>query len=471
MHQILFDFGTLELFGLSIPLRVYGYGLMLVLGFLLAIVLAQWRTRRVGENPEIIAVAGIWALVGGIVGARLAYVIENWDSQFADADNLLGEMVNITSGGLIYYGGLALATILVLGYLLFKRVPVRRYIDIVAVSLMVGLAFGRMGCLLNGCCWGGHCRDEMAISTRFPMYSRPLLKLDGRENPFSKGLKGPSPAFAEQLEQSGADEVDSHLLIWLGEDEFVDIPPDQLHGPLHADQLWIFQADDEAIARAFLDAAGKDHKLSRQEWDAALASPEGLLRGSEKWALAELHDRDANELLSAAEFREYLRTRRAMLFGRFDLDGDGVLNQAEQDAANDYLQADEIAIALAAHTDPLLPAQLLGAINALLLAGLLAAFFRLRWREGQVFAMLLILYPITRFLLELIRSDNPHNLARLELTHNQWTSVIMVAAGAALLVWLQRMPPSAGPVWAERLAAAGPESPTAPRPRKSRRRT
>ncbi len=471
MHQILFDFGTLELFGLSIPLRVYGYGLMLVLGFVLAIVLAQWRARRVGENPEIIAVAGIWALVGGIVGARLAYVIENWDTQFADADSFLFAVLNITSGGLIYYGGLALATALVLGYLLSKRVPVRRYVDIVAVSLMVGLAFGRMGCLLNGCCWGGHCREETAVSTRFPMYSRPLVKIDGRDNPFSQGLKGPSPAFAEQLDQSGADQVDPHLLIRLDGGEFVVIPPDQLHGPLQADQLWIFQADDETIARAFRAAAGDDHKLSRQEWDAELASPDGLLRGSEKWALAELHDRDQNEQLSAAEFREYLRTRRAMLFGRFDLDGDGVLNNPERAAANEYLQADEIAIALASHTEPLLPAQLLGVINALLLAGLLAAFFRLRWREGQVFAMLMILYPITRFLLELIRSDNPHNLARLELTHNQWTSVFMVAAGVALLVWLQRLPASAGPVWAERMAAARQQSPEPPRPRKSRRRT
>ncbi|MFW5839993.1 MAG: prolipoprotein diacylglyceryl transferase, partial [Planctomycetota bacterium] len=156
MHQILFDFGTLELFGLSIPLRVYGYGLMLVLGFLSAILLAQWRARRVGENPEVIAVAGIWALLGGIFGARLAYVIENWDSQFSQEKDLLAAMLDITSGGLIYYGGLGLAALLVTLYLLYKRVPLRRYLDVVAVSLMVGLAFGRMGCLLNGCCWGGH---------------------------------------------------------------------------------------------------------------------------------------------------------------------------------------------------------------------------------------------------------------------------------------------------------------------------
>ena len=153
MRQILFDFGSYDIFGHHVGLRVFGYGLMLVLGFLTAIAFAQWRARRSGESAEAIAQCGIVALILGVVGARLAFVIEQWDS-FKRAANPLGEMLDITSGGLIYYGGLILAAAGVVGYLKLKRLPMRRYLDIVAASLMIGLAFGRMGCFLIGCCYG-----------------------------------------------------------------------------------------------------------------------------------------------------------------------------------------------------------------------------------------------------------------------------------------------------------------------------
>ncbi len=460
MHQILFDFGTLELFGLSIPLRVYGYGLMLVLGFLSAILLAQWRARRVGENPEVIAVAGIWALLGGIFGARLAYVIENWDSQFSQEKDLLAAMLDITSGGLIYYGGLGLAALLVTLYLLYKRVPLRRYLDVVAVSLMVGLAFGRMGCLVNGCCWGGHCPPDFAVSKEFPLYSTPLVKLDGRDSPYSEGLKGPSPPFADMLEHGHA-HVDPRLLLRLPSGRTIVRPPTDLPGPLEGNQLVLLDRPLARTREAFVAAAGEDNLLSHAEWRAELEDPQGLLAGSESWTIASMHDADDNDLLDSTEFLRYVRTRGQMLLQQFDADQDGLLNQAERQRADAFLRADLLTLAAHTHTPTLLPAQLLGVINALLLALILLVFFRLRRREGQVFAVMVVLYPITRFLLELIRSDNPHNLTSLQLTHNQWTSVVTVIAGIGLLVWLQKLPASAGPVLAERLAdaeASGPPS-------------
>ncbi|MEI7838051.1 MAG: prolipoprotein diacylglyceryl transferase family protein, partial [Planctomycetota bacterium] len=83
MRQILFDFGELNLGFLHAPLRIYGYGLMLVLGFILGISLCHWRARRSGEDPVAVSHVGILALVGGILGARIAYVIKSWD-EFAD---------------------------------------------------------------------------------------------------------------------------------------------------------------------------------------------------------------------------------------------------------------------------------------------------------------------------------------------------------------------------------------------------
>ena len=197
MRQIIIDFGSLDAFGRVIPVRVYGYGLMLVLGFLLGIWLARWRARRAGESPDALTQCGLLALAGGVLGARIAYVIQHWDSQFANES--LGAVFNITSGGLIYYGGLVVAAVFVVAFLRFQRLPIRRHLDIIAVSLLVGLAFGRAGCLLNGCCFGAECRADWPLAVRFPMYSKPLIKLAGGENPFSLGTDVPSPVYQHQF--------------------------------------------------------------------------------------------------------------------------------------------------------------------------------------------------------------------------------------------------------------------------------
>ena len=336
--------------------RIYGYGLMLVLGFLSGVYLGQWRARRMGESTEAVAAIGALSLVGGVVGARVAYVIENW-SEFTAAGNLLPRMLNVTSGGLIYYGGVILATAMVLIYLRAKRLPIRRYLDLIAPSMMIGLAFGRAGCTLNGCCWGGPARDDWALHTRFPMYSKPLIKLDGRDNPFSQAAAGPGLVYAAQMAPK------RHA-------------PARLHPP-----------------RQLLDETGR------------LVLP------------------------------------------------------------RDFTPA-QIAMAESQKSLPVKPAQVLGMANAALLAGLLVAFSRIRRREGQVFALLMIVYPITRFILESIRADNPHYLANLVLTHNQYSSLVMMLAGLALWAWLGKLPASAGATYARRLAdaeSAGPDADSAKR--------
>ena len=457
MLQVIVDFGTLSLFGLDIPLRLHGYGLMLVLGFLSAIWLAWWRCRRCGENPEAVVQCGLLALVGGVVGARAAYVIQHWDTQFAGRG--LGGMLNITSGGLIYYGGLIFAAVLVIGYFLAKRVPVRRYVDIVAPSLMVGLAFGRMGCLLNGCCYGAQCSSDWALGATFPMYSRPLIKLDGRDNPFSENAAGPSPVYHHQWSR-GLIEPDEHLvnhrLTW-GSSAATGgrrplLPPKDLHGALNGDQLDFLTREQAKVRKEFEVAAGADGLLTEAEWHAARQGGSGFPAAGEHWSEASAVEYSRDNRLGFEEYWAYVLWRRSWLVGRFDADADGKLSEQERRAANEFLQADQIALALNSYAHPVTPAQALGVINALLLAGLLAVFHRLRRREGQVFAVLLVTYPITRFVLEAIRDDNPHNLLRGVLTHNQYTSLAMLLSGIVLLIVLQKLPPSAGPAWARRRA-------------------
>ena len=159
-----------------------------------------------------------------------------------------------------------------------------------------------------------------------------------------------------------------------------------------------------------------------------------------------------DERLDFAEAWAYLQWRRRWVTRRFDADGNGDLTGREGDRANAFLQADQIVLAAATRAAPVKPAQALGIGNALLLAGLLTLFHRLRRREGQVFALLIVLYPITRFVLEAIRDDNPHNLLRGVLTHNQYTSLAMLGSGVVLFLALARLPASAGPAWARRRA-------------------
>jgi phosphatidylglycerol:prolipoprotein diacylglycerol transferase len=459
MRQIIIDFGTLDIFGHEVALRIFGYGLMLVLGFVTAIILAQWRARRAGESPEIVSQCGMVALVGGVLGARLAYVIENW-SDFANSPNLLGAMLDITSGGLIYYGGLILAAVGVVVLLLVRRQPLRRHLDIVAASLMIGLAFGRAGCFLNGCCYGARCEAEWALSQEFPMYSPPLIKLDGEDTQFSRGTESPSPPYSHQLHHRQIT-PDGRLLM-LG--TRVPHPPRDLHGPLSQDQLEVmFSSPVEA--RALFDAeAGLDERIDRGEWDKAMAADGGLLRGSEMWSEAMLYDRSGDRMLSFAELWDYFAARRVMILERFGEEGADELEPGQYAAANDWLGADLVALAAAQHAHAVKPAQLLGLINALLIAGLLMVFYRLRTREGQVMALLMILYPAGRFMLELIRDDNPHNLASGVLTHNQWTSLLTLAAGIALMVLLHFLPPSAGPALAQRTTAKQQRSPRRAKP-------
>jgi phosphatidylglycerol:prolipoprotein diacylglycerol transferase len=151
---------------------IYGYGLMLVIGFLAAVELAKFLAKRSKIDPEIFVNAALIALIAGVAGSRLSHVIENWSDYnrpelnfFQNAFNA----INIRQGGLTFYGGLILAFPIVLYYGLRKRIPLRLGMDIVAPCITLGLAFGRIGCFLNGCCYGAECNLPWAVE--FPYHS------------------------------------------------------------------------------------------------------------------------------------------------------------------------------------------------------------------------------------------------------------------------------------------------------------
>jgi phosphatidylglycerol:prolipoprotein diacylglycerol transferase len=138
--------------GTEWALTLYGYGAMLCLGFLLAIGVASRRARRLGQSPDVIYNAALFCFFGGLVGARLFYVI-----QYGEHFRGLLDLLRIWEGGLTFYGGFLLAVVATVGYLKLARLPVLYWLDVLAPSVALGEAFGRLGCFLNGCCYGDTC--------------------------------------------------------------------------------------------------------------------------------------------------------------------------------------------------------------------------------------------------------------------------------------------------------------------------
>jgi phosphatidylglycerol:prolipoprotein diacylglycerol transferase len=161
---------------------IYGYGLMLVIGFLCAAQLARFLARRCGFNGDHFVNAGLLALASGVIGARLSHILESLadpaNTEFARNSHSLREnlwaMLNVSSGGLTFYGGFVLATPILMYYAIRKRIPLLKGMDIIAPCLMIGLAFGRIGCYLNGCCYGEEC--TVSWGAAFPYGSNAFVE-------------------------------------------------------------------------------------------------------------------------------------------------------------------------------------------------------------------------------------------------------------------------------------------------------
>jgi phosphatidylglycerol:prolipoprotein diacylglycerol transferase len=132
-------------------LPLHSYGVCVALGFFLAALLARRRARRVGVSEDAVMDLALWAIIAGIVGARIFYVIENI-AYFVKQP--LWHVVALNKGGLVFYGGFLTAIAVCAWYVRRKRLPVLLTLDICASVVMIGLAFGRIGCFSYGCCWG-----------------------------------------------------------------------------------------------------------------------------------------------------------------------------------------------------------------------------------------------------------------------------------------------------------------------------
>lgn len=323
----------------GLPIR--GYGVMVLLGTVLAVALAVRRGQQRDVSSDVILAMVFWMFLPGIVGARLFYVIEYWHRDFL-RDTFWGTFVaviNLTEGGLVVYGSLLGGFAGLVAYLVKYRLPWLATFDLFAPTVMLGMALGRIGCMLNGCCFGGPC--DLPWAVHFPAGSPVHIRQIEKGQVFLEGLKivgDPDAPPVITAVQPGSPA------------EQAGLRKGQTIVTLHGERTLPRQATE-----------------NQADWDRVLSVE---------------HAQQA--LLAAGRQGNQVWVRTA-----------GVAKEAA------------FALTPLGESEPVHPTQIYSAINALLLCLFLLAIDPFCRRDGELFAWLLTLYPITRFIIEAIRIDEP----------------------------------------------------------------
>jgi phosphatidylglycerol:prolipoprotein diacylglycerol transferase len=144
---------------------------MLALSFLLGIWLSSYKAKKEGLNPETIADMGFWIILSAIVGSRLYYVFLHFEEFKGNLTSIFNPFQDgfIGIGGLVMYGGFIGAIVAGILYFKIKKIPFLPYADISAPSVGIGIFLTRIGCFLNGCCYGASNTGSLGVS--FPLES------------------------------------------------------------------------------------------------------------------------------------------------------------------------------------------------------------------------------------------------------------------------------------------------------------
>lgn len=150
------------------PLEIHSYGTLLMVGFVAGMLLSRRQARRLGLSPDLPLDLGVWVLVAGVVFSRGVFVLLNWRQYAANPAEALYIW---RQGGLSFHGGLLGGV--VAGILFSRRRRVSFWVlgDMLAPGIALGYAIARLGCLLNGCCYGAPTSLPWGIT--FPLSLHP----------------------------------------------------------------------------------------------------------------------------------------------------------------------------------------------------------------------------------------------------------------------------------------------------------
>ena len=356
----------------GLPIR--SYGVLTMLAIMSAIILANYRAKFFGVSKETIYAFAFGFCVAGFIGARLFHVIEYWDIAYRkvnldgsfDFFTTLTTILNVPQGGLVVYGSL-IGGMIAFIYLVrrFHLSPLA-FADFIAPSMLLGLAIGRLGCLLNGCCFGGLC--DMPWAVTFP---------------------GGSPPYNQQIERGlawGVQIGSSDTTVSTGFEGQIQDQPEELKVLWRTPEL-------------------ADRGVSLGEKIKRINNVENPSR-SQLWAILNLNTERLDPVL--------LETKQGDIFSLPRLK-------------------------LPERSRPIHPTQIYSSISAFLLCFFLLAYTPFRSRDGEVFGLMITVYPLIRFLLEMIRIDEIGQFGT-GLSISQLVSISLLAGVALYWAIILRQP-------------------------------
>lgn len=455
MQQVLFHIpftaGLVPPDGLPVP----GFGVMLFLTFVVTAMLwGPARGRKVGMPGDKVQDLAIVFFLAGIAGARLVYMLQ-YRQQFAGMSpaELVIAFFRIDRGGIVFYGSIFGGF---LGYLVFRRLVIKRLgvnewklADVVAPLIAVGLAIGRIGCYLNGCCWGQPvCVECQPVPLAPSLGAFPLLPAHAKDQvvrpatdldrlPEIRGLQT-SAGFTLGPREASVGTGDPRSVVAAvepgSEAAAAGLKPGdrviRVNGRANQVVVELSGPDgpvDEAVKK-LMAAGGLDPGLP-----GGGNSPVARVGFDDpakyRDAVAKLTDLRAGGLAVYAQdtlwelARDWPRGRN-----RLDLTVDRGGTQVD--------------LSFTPRTVPFFPTQLYETVSMVLLIGVLLAFQPYRRHDGQVMVVFMLGYAVHRFLNEAIRIEPTY---ALNLTLSQWISVGIFAAGLALEAYLRLTRPPLPP--------------------------
>jgi len=425
MQQVLFriPFQT-SYFPDGIP--VYAYGAMLFVSFVVGVVYISRRAAKLGiplprERAQDMV---ILLFVCGIAGARMMYMAQfhvPWYKFF-----------RIWEGGIVLYGGIIGGAV---AFILFHRIVMRRFGvtlwqmgDLAAPTLALGIAIGRVGCLLNGCCWG-NVANESCPAVEFPLLPAParemLVERDGLQT--AAGF-------------STLQNFDSHEDIRTVINRIERGSPAEKAGLKPGDKITRFRVSDEWIPNGqVLIFTGPTRDLS--------AINDSL---SKLGTVTVLDSEDADRSTYKLIVSKPEQTAAALELGRqwlgpnFQVDTFGDMLTHWPRGRNSVQLAVErngSEIELPAFTPlgiGLHPTQIYETISMVLIFFVVVAYYPFRRHDGQVWVLFMILYAVHRFLNEILRTEPVEGL---KMTLSQNISVGVLLTALALEIYLRRILP------------------------------
>ena len=130
------------------PVTIHGYGLMIGLGVMAALLLGDYRAKKFGLNGDHIYGMTFSAVILGFLAARILFIITEWENF------LQNPMQYLTGAGFVVYGGIIGGALTIYGFCKIKKIDMLSYLDLMIPSVALAQALGRVGCFLAGCCYG-----------------------------------------------------------------------------------------------------------------------------------------------------------------------------------------------------------------------------------------------------------------------------------------------------------------------------